>query len=187
MIKSSCKSYRMKIFLQSVLLAFSVVLITSCSSEDPEPDKIIGTWVLDDATYFDAPAGYTLSEGTVESVYGESEYKIRFFEDLTYERDITGDGGSYEDEGTWVQEGDDLTLTYDKGTTGLLLEFTVEDEITDKNLNITSSTSILAFSDAILNDSQALDTITTQESYNQFIEDYADNINLKVTYSFDRE
>ncbi|WP_456462505.1 lipocalin family protein [Reichenbachiella sp.] len=177
----------MKNFLQSVLFAFSIVFVAACSSEDPEPDKIIGTWILDDATYFDAPAGYTLSEGTVESVYGETEYKIRFFEDLTYERDITGNGGSYEDEGTWVQEEDDLTLTYDKGTTGLLLEFTVEDEITDKNLNITSSTSILTFSDAIFNDPQALDTITTQESYDQFIQDYAENINLKVTYAFDRE
>lgn len=52
MMNSSCKSYRMKNFLQSVLLAFSVIFITSCSSDDPEPVDMlldsneVGTWYL---------------------------------------------------------------------------------------------------------------------------------------------
>ncbi|MEO9964173.1 MAG: lipocalin family protein [Reichenbachiella sp.] len=177
----------MKHLLHTTLFAFSLIVISSCSSDDPEPDKIIGTWIMDNATYFDAPSGYSLSNGEVENLYGENEYKIRFFDDLTYERDIAGNGGSFEDEGTWVQEGDDLTLTYDKGTTGLLLEFTVEGEITDKNLDITSSTSVRTFSDEILNDPETFDTITTQSSIDDIIETYSEVINLKVTLSFDKE
>jgi hypothetical protein len=177
----------MKIFLQSVFVVSTLLFVMSCSDDAPAPDKIIGTWKLDDAIYSNAPSGYQLSEGTANSVYGEEVYQIKFFDDNTYERDLSGNGVTGEDEGDWKKEGDDLTLDYDKGNTGFVLEFTIVEEVTDKNLELSASASILAFPDDILNDAQALDTITTQESYIKFIEEYANSINLDVQYSFDRE
>ncbi|MEP2027050.1 MAG: lipocalin family protein [Reichenbachiella sp.] len=177
----------MKKLLQTTLLACSLLFIASCSSDDPEPDKIIGTWILDNGTYSNPPAAYSLQAGDVESIYGESEYKIRFFDDMTYERDVTGNGGSFEDEGTYSQTGDKLELDYEKGTTGLDLEFDVVGDITDKNLDIITSTQITALSDAILNDKEFQDTVTTNAQYFAVLEERGVVITLDLTYYFDRE
>lgn len=177
----------MKKILQTTLFVCSLLFIAACSSDDPEPDKIVGTWILDNGTYSNPPAAYSFQAGDVESIYGENEYKIRFFDDMTYERDVTGNGGSFEDEGTYTQSGDKLTLEYEKGTTGLDLEFEVVGEITDKNLDIITSTQILALSDEILNDEQFQDTVTTQAIYFQVLEEEGVEITIDLTLSFDRE
>ena len=165
----------------------------SCS-DDPEPDPVVATWILDDVLYTNAPSGYSLQEGEANSMYGESEYRIRFFDDMTYERDISdvlltnNSVVDLEDEGNFELDEEYITLDPQSGDTdlGLITDFEIISEPDDRSMTLGVSITFPAFPDAILND-VTLDTVTTQESFNALVDQYVVNITMDAELSFDRE
>ncbi|PIB35442.1 hypothetical protein BFP72_08555 [Reichenbachiella sp. 5M10] len=170
------------------LLLGVIAVLVSCSEEEKEPDPIIGAWVLDDVEYTNAPAGYQYNEGESSTLYGETEYAIRFFEDLTFERELDGivltNGGDVEDEGAYELTEDELILDPDDAI-GLDTDFDVVEPITERDMILKTTATFSSISDAELD--AALDTITTQAEYQAIVDEYGVQITLDVTLYFDKE
>ncbi|UXP31410.1 hypothetical protein N6H18_13725 [Reichenbachiella agarivorans] len=174
----------MKNVMNKILLLGLIAVLFACSEDEKKPDPIIGTWILDDAIYSDAPAGYSFQEGTFQTLYGETEYSIRFYEDLTFERELKGltfsNGSGVEDEGTYELDDEFLTLDPDSDI-GLDTDFDLVEAVTERDLKISTSASFNALPDA------TLDTITSQASYDSISAKYSQAITLKITMNFDKE
>ena len=182
--------------IKNVLLALLFIgtsVFLSCES-DPEPDPVIASWVLDDVEYTNAPQGFSLQEGVDNSIYGESQYRIRFFDDMTYERDIkdvqltNGAIVDLEDEGNFEIDEEYLTLDATDGDTdiGLITEFEIISEPNDRSMTLGTSISFPAWPDDILTD-VTLDTVTTQESFDELVSLYVQVITMDAEMSFDKE
>ncbi|MBU2913494.1 hypothetical protein [Reichenbachiella agariperforans] len=165
------------------ILALLAVLI-SCKEDEEKIDPIVGTWILDDAIYSDAPVGYSYSNRTYQSMYGESEYSIRFYDDMTFERELEDlifqDGSGVEDEGTYELDEEYLMLEPEESV-GLSTDFKLVDPVTERDLVLSTSATIGALSDAVI------DTITSQESYNTVFAEHAQSITLNIMMNFDKE
>ncbi|MEM9389904.1 MAG: DUF5004 domain-containing protein [Bacteroidota bacterium] len=173
-------------------MILSVGLITSCGDDDsdgPVVSPIVGEWELDDVSISNVPSGYLLAtQATLNNYYGESEYKIVFFEDFTYEREIEFATQSWEDEGEWELDEQDLDLDQDDtNVQGLPTSFTIEGEITDRSMTLVTEDLWLAWPPEIVDDPNTpLDTLEQSELANFFAE-YGALVNMTLTIDFDRQ
>ena len=138
----------MKKLLQLFILSiWSVGFLSSCGSDDgPTINPIVGEWELNEVTFSEAPSAFSrFNGGTDNNVYGETKYTITFNSDQTYLRELRINGGTFEDDGEWELDGDDLTLDQDDSDlNGLILDYTVEEDITIKDLVISGSANFVA-------------------------------------------
>ncbi len=173
----------------ATLLGFLLVF-SSCDEDEPKVEPIVGKWILDDVEISEAPTGFSNVEGTSNSLYGEEEYSIEFFDDFEYNREllnVPSIGGDVDDEGVWELIGDEITLEPDNEIGGLDYSFTVVEEIDDR-LTITTQSSTPAFSDQfIVAFNETSDTITSQESFDAILDANTQLIQVRTTFEFDRE
>jgi hypothetical protein len=165
-----------------VLLAGVVTTFSACE-EEPDPVPIIvGTWERDIYQFSDLPATFQNYEGfTLQSVFGDESYTLTFNQDLTYTRKIAFVGPDVNDTGTWLHEGDDLTL--DSNDADIENdEFEVEDEITSNQLVLSQ---ILAFN--LLPD-VVTDTLTNEwaDANQEELDQYYELVDVKVLFLFEK-
>ena len=174
----------------------AVVLLAGCNKddEDPEPDPIVGVWVLDDMEVSDPPSGYALAFGPESSftIWQEESYEIEFFADGTYYRELKDSftfQGDIEDEGEWVIDEEALDLDQTDGDTeDLVLSFTIDGEITDRKMTLVGEDLWFVWPPEVLNDpNKPLDTLETNEEYVAFFNEYGDVQMCTVTMDFDRQ
>lgn len=181
----------MKKLLQLSILFISIGFLFSCGSDDePAIAPIVGEWELKEVVYSGAPAAFASFNGqTGNNLYaGETKYVITFNADQTYLRELRIDGGTFEDDGEWELDGDDLLLDQDDTDfNGHILDFELEEDVTAEDLVISGTVSTVTFPDAIFDDPVALDTIDTQEEANAFAEEWAEQISFKATLEFEKQ
>lgn len=174
-----------------------IAVLTACTEEDPKPNPIIGLWELDEAMYSDAPSNFSNVEGTYTDRYGEDGYTISFYKDGEYDREFDGDPYVENDEGIWEVFDDVLELDPDGSKDSYSdYEFTIVEEISDREMILSSNSTVGALDDDIYPQwaqwaqtgscGCELDTITTQEGYIWFLNNFVHEIQITVTYEFDR-
>ncbi len=182
--------------MKKLLLIFTlgaIVLFVSCDDDEPKIDPIVGLWELDDAIISDAPSNFSNVEGSGPNIYGEDTYTIEFFQDGLYEREIDFPAGSFfsdiDEEGEWEVNGDELELDPDRSQiSGLDYSFSLEEDISDREMLISSLSEVLAFTDQFVADFNATqDTITSQEVFDSILNANVQEIQVKVTLEFDRQ
>lgn len=118
MINDFLKSYHMKNFLQSLFLVFSLILVASCSSEDPEPPHIVGDWTYEALNATNLPDAYSAWD---EIPYNHPGYDIEINDDGSFVERIKRSGqSSLILPGQWTlsDDGSDLDLVYDDEDNG---------------------------------------------------------------------
>lgn len=173
-----------------VLSICTLVLFASCDEDEPKIDPIVGLWELDRYEISDAPSGFSNVEERRSTAYDEDSYTIEFFTDFNYNREIEGipGFGDVDDEGEWSLNNGELELDSDDDEVGGVdYTFNLDEDITDRELILSASASIIGLSDQFIADFQATqDTITTEESFNQIINENIEEIFVTATYEFDR-
>lgn len=180
------------LFTKLFLLGVIVGVLFGCDDSEPEPDPIIGTWILDDVMVSDAPAGFVLgNEGESSDLFGEDEYSIRFFEDMTYERELDGifltNGGDVEDEGEYSLDEDFLELIPDTDSEiqGLGYEFDLEEPVNEKDLVLSYTSSYTSFNDDDL--FAILDSVESITTFDSLLAIHGQLISVKVSLHFDKD
>lgn len=183
----------MKKNLLITTLIASLLFIASCGGDDePTISPIVGKWILDDIEATDLPAGYAFAinpEGSSTSWF-EDEYVIEFFEDGTYERELSNtSAGDLEDTGEWELDGDDLDLDIDEfDTQDVVTSFTVDGEITDRSMTLIGTDGWFAWPASIVdNPDNPLDTAAASGTLNELFAEYGEIVDVTVTMEFDRD
>lgn len=173
------------------LVTFSMIFFISCKDDEPKIDPIIGEWELNEVSYSDASSEFSrFNGGTDDNVYGETKYTITFNSDQTYLRELKIQGGTFEDDGEWELDGDELILDQDDSDlTGLILEFDIEEDITVEELVISANAVFFAYPDAIVNDPLALDTLdtATDEEIEAFNLEHIEQFSMTVTLELEKQ
>lgn len=164
----------MKNFLQSTLIAFSLIFIAACSSDDPEPTHEMGTWTLESFVVTGLPASYSYSDGLTRSVeyYGFESYKIELNQDFTFLTSIKRPGlptGTIE--GNWELTEDEITFITNPGT---------ENESSTSFDLIRNQSNQLWYSENI-NPNDGVDFFISDENWDQLDTDHGDR-NGAITY-----
>ncbi len=187
----------MKKYTLAILLG-ALILFVSCDEDEPKIDPIVGLWELDRVEISDVPSGFASLEGSGSTAYGEDSYTIEFFSDFTYEREIDNipDFGDIDDEGEWSIDGDELELDPEDEVGGLTYSFTIDEEIDDRELIVSSLTTFQTYSDQFQADWEAnFDTISFDangdalypEILNAVLEENFQSVQVKLTLEFDRQ
>lgn len=177
--------------MKRILLVFvsaACLGLVSCKDEEPKVDPIVGKWELDEAITDGSDAAYSFYYGSANSVYGEDSYLFEFKADLTYERDIDNipGFGDVNEDGEYEKTATDLDLDPSDEIQGLASSFEI--------VELTATTLILkfieedvaVFPNTILADEVALDTISSQESFDKFFAEYGAYIDLEITMELDK-
>ncbi|MBV6644356.1 MAG: hypothetical protein KI790_02845 [Cyclobacteriaceae bacterium] len=179
-----------KLLLLSFCFA-TLCAITSCSDDDePTVNPLVGEWILDKITVSDPPAGHQLATTpNPTSLYGESSYELEFFEDMTFERTLRSSADRIDEDGEWELDEADLDLDIDNSNAAFTIptRFTVEGEITDRDLVLVTTDSWLAWPPSIVEDEFALDTADTQEKLNELFNEYGVVVDFTFTLEFEKD
>lgn len=154
----------MKNFLQATFFALSVLIISSCSSDDPEPTHEMGTWTLETFVVTELPSSFSNSEGTVRSIgaYGFESYKIELNQDNTFLTSIKRNGlPTGTAEGIWELTEDKIIFTSNPDT---------EDETATEFNLIRNQSNQLWYSESI-DPNNGVDFFISDETQAQLIED----------------
>lgn len=181
---------------QSLLLVFGIALVglISCKDEEPKIDPIVGEWELDGVEIV-APTNFSGYGGTGSSLYGEDSYIFEFLSDLTFTREldnIPGSTGSFDidQEGEYEKTTDELELDPDESVGGLPDDFEIVELTADKMFLSYQEENVEAFPDEIWeiwDETNANDTIDTEEEYNAVFAEYGSYIELEVILEFDKQ
>lgn len=179
-------------------LLIGTVVLVGCNKDDEEPEPIVGTWELDEATVeFE---GYSFYGGNENHWIGESSYIITFNEDLTFQRELedvpfTSGTDNLDEEGEWELDEDDLDLdTDDQEYDFLDYGFTIV-EVDDQSLVLETSTGpVTLFPDSKLNEwfddgtigSDGAFTVTEAE-LDSLYDNFSEATEGLVTLEFDRQ
>jgi len=145
------------------LLTFTVVLILfACSKDDPKPiDPIVGVWVRDHYKVGEMPINFKSYEGQELTSIGELSYVLTLSSDATYKQRVEFPDGVFNDDGTWKNEANLLSLKSNSNTDD---EFTVQ-EVTVTNLTLLHTYKFNLLPDAIVS---AINENTPEDSVTQF-------------------
>jgi hypothetical protein len=176
----------LRLFMVSIC---SITFLASCKDDEPKIDPIVGEWELNEVNFSDAPADFSRFNGTsADNIYGETKYVITLNSDQTYIREVRIDGKTYEDDGEWELDDEELILDQDDSDTdGFMLDFIVEEEITIEELVISGTITTRNFTDEIFNDPEALDTLDTQEKFDAFAAEYLQTFSITATLELEKQ
>ncbi len=172
----------------STLLLGALVLFVACDDDEPKVDPIVGEWELDRFEISNAPTGFMNVEGRSSDWFGEDRYSIEFFSDGAYNREIDNipGFGDIDDEGEWELIDNELELDSDDDEIGGVdYSFTLEEEITDREMILSALTTILALPDDFAT-VVMVDTVTIQAVLDSLVGAYVNEIQVTGTYEFDR-
>ena len=156
-------------------------LISSCGDDDgPGVDLIVGEWEVDDFELQANNSNFNRVDGEFNSLYGESSYKIEFFQDDTFERELQFSNGDLEDEGEWELDGVDLDLD-PEDEVGLIESFEVLEKTTDDLILQGETTFTLLPNDIVR------DTVTTQESLDALFDTFGEIQSVTIIFNMERE
>lgn len=186
-----------------LFFALSALLIfVSCGgdSDGPTINPLVGEWSLNAIEVSDPPAGYSLDLINTEppsTILGESNYTLTLGDDMTYTRvmaaasvfDNEGNviSADLEDDGTWVEEGEDLTLTQvNSNIQGLITEFTVK-AVAETGLILETTDLWFAWPPEIASDPVALDTLDSNEDFFALFDEYGVIAPMTYTMNFQKD
>jgi hypothetical protein len=130
----------MKGILKLITACSLLLLIVSCSDDEPKVNPIVGEWKIDTYILTNLPEAYKSNEGyEFSSLWGESSYILSFIDETNYTRVLATSSEEISEEGEWSLNDDELSLDPDGAGLNLFNDFTV---LTSKTGDLVLSTEV---------------------------------------------
>lgn len=182
-----------RVFWGSLVLVSALLILNSCSKDNPAPDPIVGVWLRDYYSFSNVPATFSRFTGfyipnpnVTSGLFGEDSYTLTVNNDKSYNIVLAYPGPDSTDAGKWTKDAKTLTLT--SNTTGVPAnQYSLEQDVTTSKLVMSNTETFFLLPDAIVNN----DTITAWSQnggfYTSKYAQYYQDVDIKVTYYFNKK